>query len=80
MLGNVLLFVPFGTLMSILDRHFWRVFFIGLIFSCSIELVQFLLKIGLCELDDVFHNTLGTLIGLYFGKKVTEKRKKEQDK
>lgn len=68
MLANVLMFIPFGFLLSLLDKRICMVMLCGFLFSCSIEILQFVFKIGLCELDDVFHNTLGTLIGLLIGK------------
>ena len=40
---------------------------VGFIFSSVIELSQLLLKRGLCEFDDVFHNTLGCVIGYGVG-------------
>ena len=39
----------------------------GFIFSSVIELSQLALKRGLCEFDDVFHNTLGCVIGYGVG-------------
>lgn len=65
---NVLLFIPFGVLLRLLGINTWLVLLMGFAFSCSIELLQYLLKLGLCELDDVFHNTLGTLIGVFIEK------------
>ena len=70
MLCNVLLFIPLGILLRLLGINTWLILLIGFTFSCSIELLQYLLKLGLCELDDVFHNTLGTLIGLYIGNRI----------
>lgn len=67
MFCNVLLFIPFGLLLKLLGLNTRLILLIGFTFSCSIELLQYLFKLGLCELDDVFHNTLGTLIGLYIG-------------
>ncbi|WP_183772113.1 VanZ family protein [Catenibacillus scindens] len=32
-------------------------------FSSAIEILQFILKKGLFEFDDIFHNTLGGIIG-----------------
>lgn len=37
---------------------------IGLMISGSIEVLQYFLKRGFSEFDDVFHNTLGCFIGL----------------
>lgn len=68
MLCNVLLFIPLGILLKLLGLNTRLILLIGFAFSCSIELLQYLLKLGLCELDDVFHNTLGTLMGVIIGK------------
>lgn len=65
--GNILLFVPLGFLFCNLFRGKWRwkwSVFLCLIFSCSIEAMQYFTGTGLCELDDVFHNTLGGGIGV----------------
>lgn len=67
MFRNVLLFIPFGVILKLFGINTRVILLIGFTFSCSIELLQYLLKLGLCELDDVFHNTLGTLIGLHIG-------------
>lgn len=68
MLANALMFIPFGLLLSLLDKRVWLVLLSGFLFSCLVEILQLVLKVGLCEFDDVFHNTLGTLIGLLIGK------------
>ena len=68
MLGNVLMFIPFGFLFSLCEKRTWLVLLSGFLFSCLVEILQLVLKVGLCEFDDVFHNTLGTLIGLLIGK------------
>ena len=67
MFCNVLLFIPFGAVLKLLGLNTRLILLFGFTFSCSIELFQYLLKLGLCELDDVFHNTLGTLIGIFTG-------------
>ena len=73
MLGNVLMFIPFGFLLSLLDKRVWLVLLSGFLFSCLVEILQFVLQVGLCELDDVFHNTMGTVIGLLIGKRIIGK-------
>lgn len=35
----------------------------GCLVSVAIEVLQFFTQRGLCELDDVIHNTLGVVIG-----------------
>ena len=44
-------------------NRWWRVALLGCLISCSIEGLQLWLQGGLCELDDVFHNTLGAIVG-----------------
>ena len=62
---NVILFIPVGFLACGFRRmnRWWRVALLGCIISCSIEGLQLWLQRGLCELDDVFHNALGAIVG-----------------
>ena len=62
---NVLLFIPLGVLLwFLLERKcWWKALLYGIAFSLVIEALQLILKRGMCELDDVFHNTIGCLVG-----------------
>lgn len=62
---NVLLFIPFGLsyAFTFKDVKYWQEFLIGAIISIIIELLQFLLKRGFAEIDDVMHNVLGCILG-----------------
>ena len=62
---NVLLFVPIGLLAGcgLRGMTFKKVLFLGGGLSIFIELLQFILKKGFCETDDVIHNVLGCLVG-----------------
>lgn len=62
---NVVVFVPVGLLAtSVLKKHrFVKAMAFGFAVSVGIEALQFILKRGFSEFDDVLHNTLGTLIG-----------------
>lgn len=64
-ISNVLMFVPIGLLVGLVDkRKKWLlVLVIGVVLSLGIELLQLKLKRGLCETDDLFHNTVGCLLG-----------------
>lgn len=68
-LMNVALGVPVGFLLSFImnRRSWWKVGLVGFFFSSVIELSQLVFKRGLCEFDDVFHNTLGCVIGYGIG-------------
>jgi len=62
---NVVAFVPAGLLLTSFFRRmkWWGVLLTGLLISFSIEILQLLLHRGFAEFDDIFHNTLGCLIG-----------------
>lgn len=73
---NVVVFVPVGMILGALLRvkgssaseaakpSAWLISLMaGLIISGSIEVLQYFLKRGFSEFDDVIHNTLGCLIG-----------------
>lgn len=66
---NVALFVPLGGLLPLLWKKCkkWYVTLpIGFGLSLAIELVQLAFCLGSCDVDDLFTNTLGAVIG-YFG-------------
>lgn len=66
---NILMFVPFGFLLPIgvrKLRSFWKTYLAGLLFTVLIELAQLALRRGVVEMDDIFNNFLGTMIGYGF--------------
>ena len=62
---NILLFIPFG---SLLGRKGWKAVLFGFLLSAFIECAQYLFLLGYCEADDVLNNTLGTAVGVAFYK------------
>lgn len=65
-LFNIIVFSPLGALLPVLCEKFRKVYRtvgFGFLFSLFIELGQRVSKRGLCELDDLFNNTLGILLG-----------------
>lgn len=71
--GNILLFIPLGfALMYLLMNRkrkslqrqnlFWSII-MCLILSVAVEGIQYMTGTGLCEVDDLLHNTLGGAIG-----------------
>ena len=61
---NILVFVPFGFMLPwAVEMKFWQTALIGFLFSVCIETLQYILRVGLCEFDDVFNNTMGTVLG-----------------
>ena len=71
--NNVLMFMPVGFLLGMVlnKKHWWGMLLAGMFISLTIELMQLYLHRGLCETDDIIHNTIGCFIGwmLAFGMK-----------
>ena len=64
---NICMFLPVGFF---LKCGYWsvtykKVFLIGFIVSFFVELLQFTFSKGLCEVDDVIHNSLGCMVGYW---------------
>lgn len=72
--GNILLFIPFAFCFY----FFFRIkeprksILIAVIVSVSIEAIQFILSIGVADIDDVILNTTGASIGVLILKLLTE--------
>lgn len=69
LIGNVLLFVPLGMILSWTIESKYRSILIGVIgfcFSLAIEITQFIFCVGTFEIDDLIHNTWGAIIGFRF--------------
>ena len=66
-IGNIAMFIPLGVFLCRINRRFdfVHIGIIGFVFSVFIELTQFLTGRGLLEFDDIFHNTLGDVIGYF---------------
>jgi len=62
---NVILFIPLGLLLwCVMKRKkWWEASAVGCVLSLCIEIAQLIMKRGFSELDDVIHNSLGTIIG-----------------
>ena len=72
---NVLMLVPVGFLIGMLKRGFCTAAGAGFLFSAFIEIMQLVTTRGLCETDDVLHNTLGAIVGYVIwkmGKRIVE--------
>ncbi len=68
---NVLMFIPVGVFVGLIIISFGIsllkgcliALFLGAVLSFGIELLQLFLKVGLCETDDILHNTIGCMFG-----------------
>lgn len=64
LIGNIILFYPFGLLISFkIKRYkFIKIIVISLLFSSFIELFQFFLK-RISDIDDIVLNVMGSILG-----------------
>lgn len=63
---NILLFIPLGFLFPFWSEKlnkFLIALSMGLLFSVSVETLQYVMKIGVFECDDILNNTLGVVLG-----------------
>lgn len=83
---NIFMFVPLGFWLPAGKdkfRVFWKTSLAGCLLTVAIESLQLIFSLGLCEVADVFNNTLGTMIGYGLYKIVeyiVQLYKKEQTK
>lgn len=63
---NILLYVPMGCLLPIVWPKLGTaaVILIGFLSSLATETTQLVFRLGLFEADDLFNNTLGTILGV----------------
>jgi glycopeptide antibiotics resistance protein len=65
-IGNILAFAPFGFLLPLIHkryRSFFRIMFLSILFSLTVEVIQLYLKVGIFDVDDLLLNTVGGLLG-----------------
>lgn len=65
---NILLFIPFAILLYLFLSNFGKrlIYLVppaGVLLSCVIEFMQLITERGYFQVDDIFTNTVGTLIG-----------------
>lgn len=67
-LFNMLMFVPLGFLLPMLWKKaakLWITFIVSITLTTLIEIIQLLTGTGIFELDDLFHNSVGSLFGYF---------------
>jgi glycopeptide antibiotics resistance protein len=65
-IGNIILFLPFSLLFQSERKYvsLGTIILLAFISSMTIETLQFMLRIGVADVDDVLLNTFGTAIGI----------------
>lgn len=70
-LGNIAIFIPMGILLPALFKnvHAKKTVLLCFLISLSIEVSQYIVGLGIADIDDLILNTLGGAVGalLYFG-------------
>ena len=64
--GNIVGFIPFGFILPLIykKRRKWQLItLLTMEFSLLIEILQLVLRVGSCDVDDMILNTLGGLLG-----------------
>lgn len=67
-IGNILLFMPFGFFFASILKYpvkhaAWKVTFVSTFLSGFMEFIQFMTKTGCCDIDDIILNTFGGYLG-----------------
>ena len=78
-IGNILIFVPFGALLFIFSKKLARFFstlMLSLLLSLVIETTQYVTRVGVFDVDDITLNTLGGVTGWIIYKIVYGKYKR----
>jgi len=65
-LGNIVVFIPYGLYLQVLlkNKAFGKSLLIVIVTSILIEIIQFVFKIGVADIDDVILNVCGGVIGI----------------
>ena len=63
---NIVLFLPFGFLLSAAYKRTstGKILLLGFLLSLFIEACQLVFRLGWFEMDDLLHNVLGTYVGI----------------
>ena len=75
-IGNVCVFVPFGTFLPALFekcQKFLSVFLFTIEVSLVVEIVQLVTKVGSFDVDDLLLNTVGGILGYFLYKVLARK-------
>lgn len=64
--GNIVLFIPLGGYITLFnhDKRLYKNLFYIVLISTSIEIMQYVFKVGASDIDDVILNGLGGTIGI----------------
>jgi glycopeptide antibiotics resistance protein len=67
-IGNIVLLIPFGFMAPCLFQQLKTlksIVVFSILFSFLMETTQYILTIGVFDVDDIIYNSIGTLVGFY---------------
>jgi glycopeptide antibiotics resistance protein len=72
LLGNIALLVPYTFILIILYnyRNYRLVFLSAFLISVCIEILQYIFRVGVADINDVILNSLGALSGIFIFSKL----------
>lgn len=73
---NIIMFIPCGIISFCIIKRQKRTIIICFIISLLIESIQGIFEVGVFEICDLFHNTIGAAIGVYICRIVIQKKEK----
>lgn len=64
--GNIVIFVPLGVYLMMFSRSkkVWKNLLAVFVFSLTVEIIQYVFKLGIGDIDDIILNCLGGLLGI----------------
>mgnify|MGYP002420959284 CR=1 FL=1 len=79
--GNILIFMPVGyfSAMAGKRRSFFKTLFWSFCLTFCVELMQLITKVGCFDVDDIFLNTIGGMLGYLVYALVQRKRDRDAD-
>ena len=80
--GNIVIFMPFGFLVPILGRkkrNFWFTSLLSFALSLAVACIQLVTRTGWFDVDDIFLNTIGGMLGYLVYALVQRKRDRDAD-
>lgn len=73
--GNILIFIPYGYILRLTIKKKY-VILISIIPIILLELIQYITRLGIFDIIDIFLNYIGTLIGILGERSLYESRSK----
>ncbi len=69
LIGNIIIFIPMGIFIKNININFVYQIFLSIAIIVCIEFLQYITRIGVFDIIDIFLNILGVLIGYTIGRK-----------